>query len=141
MTRNLFDVIVVDDDRLMRDTIAETLKADGYFAVVAASSQAVFDLLKEKPWDLIISDIVRPGMDGLEMLRAIRATGDEIPIIILSAVASIETAVDAMKAGATDFLLKPVYPQQLLTAVRSALSIAALSDEDKIVYPVWPTKQ
>lgn len=139
MTRNLFDIIVVDDDKGIRDMTAEMLKEEGYFVVTVASSQEVFELLKEQSWDLIVSDVVRPGMGGIEMLKTIRTMGNDIPVILMSAFTTIETVIEAMKSGASDFLMLPYTAQQLTTSVRSVLSLAAVKNHEK-AGPDRPTK-
>ena len=81
--------------------------------------------------DLILTDLRLPGMDGLELLRVIRRQNTRTPIIVMTAFGTVETAVEAMKAGAFDFLLKPFSLDHLTTVVRKALNLRALEDENR----------
>src|SRR5205085_1522633 len=81
--------------------------------------------------DLVLSDLRLPGMDGLELLAKIRQQNSVIPVILMTAFGSIETAVEAMKTGATDFLLKPFSLDHLMTVVNKAMEVRALRDENR----------
>jgi len=137
VSNNQFKIIVVDDDKCTSDTLAEILTDEGFSAVAVESTREVLDLLKEQHWDLIISDVHRPGrdLDGIGMLKKIRSEGNQIPIILLTGFATIEITVEAMKSGVTDFLTKPTNAHKLFTAIRSALSATTRSNQVEALQP------
>jgi two-component system response regulator HydG len=114
MTNGKLDVLVVDDELAMRESIAAWLRQDGYQVAVADSGQAALDLMEARPFDLALVDIKMPGMDGLELLGRIKQEHPDTLVIIITAYGSIESSVEAMKAGASDYLLKPFDPEQLM---------------------------
>jgi two-component system response regulator PilR (NtrC family) len=106
----------------MREIMEMILRAEGHQADLADNGQTGLELALEKDYDLIISDIRMPGLSGLELLRRFREQGRQTTLILISAYATTETAVEAMRHGAYDFIPKPFRNQDLLTAVNSALT-------------------
>ena len=100
-------VLVVDDEPLMCRSLSQTIQRLGYEAASVASGKEALRQLERSPSRLIFSDVRMPGMDGLEFLRRVKAAWPETPVIVMTAYGSVETAVQAMKAGAADFLMKP----------------------------------
>jgi two-component system response regulator PilR (NtrC family) len=115
------DILVIDDDLSLREIMEMILRSDGHQSDLAENGQVGLELALKKDYDLIISDIRMPGLSGLELLRLLREQGRQTTLILISAYASAETAVEAMRHGAYDFIPKPFRNQDLLTAVHSAL--------------------
>src|SRR5215468_5582596 len=115
-------VLVVEDKDSLRSMLEESLRADGWNAVgVASGSAAVERLRNGEQADLVLTDWRLPGADGLAVLDASRALDPTLPVIIMTAFGSIETAVDAMKRGAEDFITKPVDPELLRLLVARSI--------------------
>jgi DNA-binding NtrC family response regulator len=115
-------VLVVEDDALMRSFIADVLDGAGYRVEVAGDAEAALALLGREPFDLVITDLKMPGLDGLELLRRGKAVRADSRWVMITAHGSVGTAVDAMKAGASDFLLKPFgSPEELRLVARRVM--------------------
>jgi len=106
-------VLVADDEPLLRDFIAEVLRRKGIEAIVVADGEEAIAKLKECPFDLVITDLKMPGKDGMDVLKEAKALYPQMPVILATAFASIETAVEAMKLGALNFVLKPFSPEAI----------------------------
>lgn len=113
-------ILVVDDDKATRDGVARTLRSD-YAVLTAADADAAMAALNVNAVDLVLTDLRMPGRDGLSLLRDIIAAYPSIPVILLSAYGSVESAVEAMKDGAYDFLTKPINLDHLELVVHRAL--------------------
>ena len=113
-------ILVVDDDKATRDGVARTLRSD-YSVLTAADADAAMAALNVNAVDLVLTDLRMPGRDGLSLLRDIIAAYPNIPVILLSAYGSVESAVEAMKDGAYDFLTKPINLDHLELVVHRAL--------------------
>ncbi len=123
-------VLVVDDDPTQRRLIQAVLEREGYAVVHAESGgEAIDRLTKGGGADVVLLDLVMPGLSGLETLAELRTAGVAVPVIVLTANGGIETVVKAMQAGAQDFFVKPVGPERLLIGVRNALQLTQLSAE------------
>ncbi len=116
--------LVVDDDAAVRQVLVALLRQDGLRAIGAKSADEALALLERGGVDVIISDVRMPGMDGLTLLRRSSATWPDIPVVLLTAHGTIPLAVEAMKAGAHDFLSKPFEREEVLFVVRKALLAA-----------------
>ena len=123
-------VLVVDDDPTQRRLIQAVLEREG-FAVAHAESgdQAMQRLASGAPVDIVLLDLVMPGLSGQETLVEMRARGLTQPVIVVTATGGIDTVVQAMQAGATDFFIKPAAPERILVSIRNALSMGALKVE------------
>ncbi len=99
-------ILVVDDNELFRDSIVETLKRQGYEVEAAKDGPSALEVVECRHFDLVVSDMKMPGMTGIELLEQIKIVNPEIPFLIITAYGAIETAVDAMKKGAYDFIQK-----------------------------------
>lgn len=106
-------VLVADDEPMLRDFIAEVLRRRGIDPIVVVDGTAAIAKLQEGPFDLVITDLKMPGNDGLDVLRAAKTLYPQMPVILATAFASIETAVEAMRLGAFNFILKPFAPESL----------------------------
>jgi two-component system NtrC family response regulator len=122
-------ILVVDDDDSLRRVLQVQLEQDGYSVVSAASAQQAFSLLQLRGYDLVITDLRMPGLSGIEVLKQVKSQYPETVVMVLTAFGSVETAVEAMKAGAYDFLTKPVHPDELSLVVARALDHLRLIEE------------
>src|SRR3990170_1514927 len=125
-------VLVVDDDPAQRRILEEAIKRFGYHVSTAESGDKALAALKaDTPGDicLVLLDLVMPGTDGLAVLSAMRSLPRKPPAIVQTAHGSIDAAITAMRAGAVDFVVKPVSPERLEVSIKNALKIEALADE------------
>ena len=122
-------LLVVDDELNIRGALAKILERVGHTVSAAESGDAALGSLHEAPFDLIITDLKMVGTSGLEVLRAAKQYQPEAEVIMLTAYGTVESAVDAMKAGAYDYLTKPIEPDRLLHVAAKALEYKALRGE------------
>jgi DNA-binding NtrC family response regulator len=121
-------ILVIEDEDKLRRVLELQLRAAGFEVLQAATAESGMKLADRA--DLILTDLKLPGMDGLELLGAIRRQNSKTLVIIMTAFGTIEGAIEAMKAGATDFLLKPFSLDHLMTVIGKALELRALRDEN-----------
>ncbi len=114
-------ILVVDDDRAFRLSTAELLRQDGYQVISAGDGQEAVAELQKAPFDLMLLDLRMPGTDGLGVVEALRRWGNNVPILMISGVGTIDSAVRALHLGADDFLTKPVEPEILSARVAALL--------------------
>ena len=103
-------ILVVDDETAMRESLKDWLMEDGYEIGLAASGEEAIVMCQEKNWEVILLDLKMPGMDGIAALKILKEVSPESEILIMTAYATIDTAVEAMKKGAFDYLVKPFDP-------------------------------
>jgi len=115
--RKDFNVLVVDDELSLRDSVKEWLDEEGYNADMAASGAEALQKLAQKPFHLMITDIKMAEMDGVELLKKAKKTFPELEVIMMTAYATVDTAVDSMKTGSFDYLTKPFEPDALINKV------------------------
>jgi two-component system response regulator FixJ len=116
-------VIVVDDDAAVRDSLAALLESSGFKVATHASADAFLAAVRPSGTHCAVFDIRMPGMDGLALQRTLNQRGDPVPVIVVTGHADVTLAVQAMKAGAVDFLEKPYDDEKLLAAIRAALAL------------------
>lgn len=124
-------ILLVDDEEIFLRPLAKTMLSAGFLVDTASSVPEAREKLKADEFDLVISDVRMPGTDGIEFTRTVHAEFPDLPVILMTAYGSIRTAVDAMKAGAGDYLLKPFEPDEMLLLVRRTLEIHDLRVADK----------
>jgi two-component system nitrogen regulation response regulator NtrX len=122
-------ILVVDDEKSVRGSLKMVLEFESYEVLFAENGQDALRQLTTGPIDLILLDVKMAGMDGLEVLQRVRQKRSELPVIMISGHGTIETAVEATKLGAFDFLAKPLDRDKLLVTIRNALQQAKLSEE------------
>jgi DNA-binding NtrC family response regulator len=123
-------VLIVDDDPVQRRLLEATVRRLGYEAAVAEGGDDALSLLRAgETADLMILDLVMPGLDGFGVLAALREARIELPVIVQTANGSIETVVTAMRAGAVDFVVKPVGAERLGVSIKNALRLGSLEEE------------
>jgi DNA-binding NtrC family response regulator len=119
-------ILIVDDEAVVREGVRRILENDRYTVEACASGRAALDLLQVKDFNMVITDLKMPGMGGLEVLKTIKILQPEIPVIIITGYSTVDTAVDAMKNGAIDYIAKPFTPDQLIEKVDKAFEQKAL---------------
>ncbi|MDO3379519.1 response regulator [Geoalkalibacter halelectricus] len=114
-------ILAIDDEKFFRELYRDILAREGYVVRTAGSGEEALDILRREDFDLVISDLGLTGMDGVETSRAIKRFNPEQEIIVVSALADVPTAVAAMKAGVTDYVCKPINPDEFLLLVNKTL--------------------
>ncbi|MEE9589859.1 MAG: sigma-54 dependent transcriptional regulator [Hyphomicrobiaceae bacterium] len=125
-------VLIVDDDPAQRRILEEVIKRSGYTTRTAAGGDEALAILEASEANeiaVVLLDLVMPDMDGLSVLDRVRRIGHTPPVIVQTAHGSVDTAISAMRAGAVDFVIKPVSPERLEVSLKNALKIEALADE------------
>jgi DNA-binding NtrC family response regulator len=115
-------LLIIDDEAVIRDGLKRILEREAFVVETCSSGYSALEALQKRDFDLIISDLKMPGMSGIEVLKSVRILQPHIPVILITGYASVDTAVEAMKNGAVDYLSKPFVPDLLLEKVRNALS-------------------
>lgn len=123
-------ILAVDDEPNMRRLLEISLRQAGYKPVVAADGKEALSLIKNQTIDLVVSDLHMPSMNGLELLRSMRQDNETLPFIMVTAQGEVKTAVEAMKLGASDYILRPFDLETLEIAIAKALSIKRLNIEN-----------
>jgi DNA-binding response OmpR family regulator len=122
----MHNILVVDDDPELRENIREILDDAGFAVTLAASGEEALDCLERQAFDVILLDLIMPGLGGKEVLPLIKRQSPSVKAIMITAFATIENAVSAMRKGADDYLTKPFKVDELLMAVRRCLEEARL---------------
>jgi DNA-binding NtrC family response regulator len=123
-------ILVVDDEEIMREILDTLLAREGYHVRVASSAEEGLDLARSFPFDAAVVDVMMPGMDGLAMLEELKKLDDDLPVLMVTAFASVETAITAMKRGAFDYITKPFKNDEVLVVVRNAVERRQLMAEN-----------
>jgi DNA-binding NtrC family response regulator len=124
------NVLIVDDEKNILSTLQRALKIEDYEADVAGSAAIALEKTGTKAYDAILLDVMMPEMDGITMLRRMRDQGNDVPVIVMSGHATIETAVEATRLGAHDFIEKPIATERLLLSLGRALALHKLEVEN-----------
>jgi len=127
----LAHLLIVDDDANTLASLARAFRMAGHEATVCDNAGRALDLIKSQPFDMMLSDVVMPGKDGLTLLEELRGAGVTIPVVMISGQANIEMAVRATKLGAVDFLEKPLSTGKLLLTVDNVLKLKRLEEENR----------
>jgi DNA-binding NtrC family response regulator len=128
-----FSILIVDDQEAFAQQIRVRLEREGYEAEVGSRRDDILMLLQERRFNLVISDMKMPQMDGLELLGEVKGKYPDTAFIIMTAFGSVETAVDAMKRGANDYITKPFPPEELLLTIKNVLEKQSLLHEIKVL--------
>lgn len=123
-------ILVVDDEASVRDSLYQWFKADGYRVDTAEEATSALKKLQESSWDIILLDIKMPGMDGIELQNRIKQIDKNIVTIIITAYAAVDTAIQALKDGAFDYVTKPIDPDDLSKLIRNAIEKRSLVTEN-----------
>jgi len=114
-------LLIIEDEAPMRTALLETLKAEGYRAVAAADGPGGLELACSEPFDLILLDVMMPGLDGFAVCRELRKRGKTMPVLMLTARGQVDDRVEGLDSGADDYLMKPFSLRELLARVRALL--------------------
>jgi DNA-binding NtrC family response regulator len=126
-------ILVVDDEEIVRDSLASWLEEDGYHVDTAPDGPTALARLAQHAYAVLLVDLKMPGMDGLEVLAQARGLQPDVPVIIMTAYATVDTAVQAMKQGAYDYLVKPFEPEELSLMVGKLTNAQALRRENVLL--------
>jgi two-component system response regulator MprA len=121
LTLDIVRILVVDDDRAVRESLRRSLSFNGYTVDLAEDGVEALDAITNERPDALILDVMMPRMDGLEVCRQLRGTGDDIPILVLTARDTVSERVSGLDAGADDYLPKPFALEELLARLRALL--------------------
>ena len=144
---NARNVLVVDDEEEVRDTLKNVLKSLDYIPYTAAGGAEALQILKSNPIDVVLSDLYMPEMDGIELLKKVRRVDSKVVFLMITAHPTIETAVEAIKKGAYDYLTKPFHIEEVRLKINRALEKKGLATSLKtakgmvlalfISIPIW----
>ena len=127
------NILIIDDEKAIRKTLSEILSYEGYKIDEAGDGEEGFRKFREKEYDVILCDIKMPKMDGIEFLEKAKEANPDLPIIMISGHGTIETAVEAVKKGAYDYISKPPDLNRLLITIRNAMDKTSLVAETKVL--------
>jgi DNA-binding NtrC family response regulator len=130
MNKANIGILIVDDEFSVRDSLGRWFKEDGFRIGTAENANEALKKMQEEPWDIALVDIKMPGMGGLELQRRIKEIDKNIFVIIITAYASVESAVQALKEGAFDYVTKPIDPDDLSHLIQNAVKQRALAAEN-----------
>lgn len=126
-------ILVIDDDLGICDCVAMLLEQQGYVSVLTHTGSTGLAQLHAADFDLVITDLKLPDSNGLDIISAVRAHNDELPVILMTSFSSVETAIDALRKGATDYIIKPFHNHDFLFAVRRALTERQTRRENQVL--------
>jgi len=126
-------ILIVDDEESVRDSLYSWFIEDNYRVECAENAKKALSILESESFDIILADIKMPGMDGLEMLRRIKALKKDSIVIVITAFATVDTAVQALKDGAFDYVTKPFDPDDLSHLIRNAAKQISLTEENEVL--------
>src|SRR5713226_2602672 len=124
-------LLLIDDDPNTLASLSRAFRLAGYEATVCDNAARALELIRAKRFDVIFSDVVMPGKDGISLLEDLKAAGVTTPVVMISGQASVETAVKATRLGAADFLEKPLSTDKLLVTIDNALRLVRLQEENR----------
>ena len=125
---NRQSILLVDDDQEFRKAMKKMFEKAGYDVTVSADGQEALDAIAEKSFDLIISDLRMPNLNGMELMEELKRRKINLPVIFITAYGEVESYMDLMNLGAFEYINKPVKGQEILGVVRKALESASPSD-------------
>ena len=123
-------ILVVDDEEIVRVSLRNWLREDGHEVACAASAKAALEMLEDQPWEIMLVDIKMPRISGLELLEKVKDLHADIHVVMMTAYASVESAVKAMRTGAYDYLVKPFEPEELRMLITRIMETRTLRKEN-----------
>lgn len=126
-------ILIVEDETVLRESLAELLAGEGYEVLQAPDGKAAYNLVLKRPVDLVLSDVRMPEMDGVTLLGHLNKLAPETPVIMITAYGTVESAVAAMRNGACDYLLKPVQFDDVLMKIRRALDFREMAKTQRVM--------
>ena len=126
-------ILIIDDEASLRQTLARILQRDGYEVTSVASGTEGISIVTQHPFDLVYLDIRMPDMNGLDVLKTIHAGLPELPVILFTAQPDLHSAVEALRRGAIDYLMKPLKPEAVLARTRAILSEQQIKKRRRVI--------
>ncbi|OGW22646.1 MAG: hypothetical protein A2077_00325 [Nitrospirae bacterium GWC2_46_6] len=126
-------ILIVEDEETLRTSLKRVLSKENYDVAGSGSAEDALEMLGKSAYDLVITDIILPGINGIELLRKIREKSHEQVVIVITAYGSLETAVEAIRAGAYDYVVKPIIHEEIKQIVKNALKQRALQIENTLL--------
>lgn len=123
------NILVVDDEAVIREGMRRILEGKGYRVEASASGRAAIEKIQDHDFDVVITDLKMPGMDGIEVLKTIKILQPDVPVIIITGYSTVDTAVEAMKSGAFDYIAKPFTSELIIDKVQKAIANKTVSRE------------
>jgi DNA-binding NtrC family response regulator len=133
MSNEKIRVLIVDDEEIVRESLGGWLGKDGYTVSIAPDGAAAIDLLRKEPFAIVLADLKMPGIDGLQVLEEAKRLQPDAVVVIMTAYATVDTAVSAMKLGAYDYLVKPFDPEELSSMLEKIVSQQSLRHENEVL--------
>ncbi|HYK00805.1 MAG TPA: response regulator, partial [Thermoanaerobaculia bacterium] len=124
-------ILIVDDEEVLRDVLDVMLRREGFECLSAASGEEALNVLETEEVDLVVLDVMLPGISGIDTLRAIRISNPTLPVIVITAFSSIDGAIEAMKQGAFHYIPKPFKNEEVILTVNKALEQRHLTRENE----------
>jgi DNA-binding NtrC family response regulator len=124
-------ILIVEDEAKMRRLLELNLGEDGFKTLSSADAETALQLLRSELVDLLLTDLKLPGISGLELLQRVKQQNSALPVVVMTAFGSVETAVEAMKAGAADYVLKPFSLSEIRMVVKKELDVSRLREENR----------
>lgn len=126
-------LLIVEDEETLCESLKRVLSKEGYTVDTVNTSESALTIVQERPYDLIVTDIILPGMNGIELIRRIRENNPEQIVVVMTAYASLETAVESLRAGAYDYIVKPVMHEEIKQIVKNAINQKVLQKENLLL--------
>ena len=124
-------ILIVDDEKNILSTLSRALRVEGFDVDVAGHARVAAEKIRKKAYDLLLVDVMMPEVTGIDLIRILRGEGHDLPVIVMSGHGSIETAVEATRIGAHDFLEKPIHTDRLLLSIERCLGFQKLAEENE----------
>jgi DNA-binding NtrC family response regulator len=126
-------ILIVEDEDTLRESLCRVFEREGYEVAGVSSAEAALEHFDEAAFDLVITDIILPGITGIELIKRIKEAAPDQAAIVMTAYASMETAVETLRAGAYDYIVKPIIHEEIKQTVRNALRLRALQLENEML--------
>jgi two-component system response regulator PilR (NtrC family) len=126
-------ILVVDDEEIIRESLSLILKKEGYIVEEAENGKVAYDMIIENPFDVVITDLEMPGMKGIQLVEEIQKLNIQTSIIIITAYGSLDTAISALRNGASDYILKPIEFDEILIKIKKLFDIRDILLENRIL--------
>lgn len=132
MAENIQEILIVDDEPIIREILVRKLTESGYRPVPAENAFEALTRMKESPFPLVLSDIMMPGIDGIELLKRVRSMYPDTAVVMITAVSNVSIAIEALREGAYDYLIKPFNLEEVVLSVRNAFEKRRLILENRL---------